>query len=279
MYKILYKETFSPGVHLMRLEAPRIAKGRKPGQFVIIRTDDRGERIPLTMTGSDLKEGSISIVFQEVGKSTMQLGAMKAGDEILDVAGPLGNPTHIGNMGKVVCIGGGLGIAPIFPITGALKDAGNRIITILGARSKNLLIMEKDMRAVSHETFVTTDDGSYGRKGFVTDALKEVIAKEGKIDHVVAIGPVPMMKAVVGVTKPANIPTLVSLNPIMVDGTGMCGVCRVTVAGKMKFACVDGPEFDGLNVDFDELTKRLRTYASDEKHAVEKYKCSACASK
>lgn len=249
------------------IEAPLIARKRKAGQFVIIRGYEQGERIPLTIADADPERGLICIVFQVVGKGTRQLASMNQGDMIPDVAGPLGKPTHIEKKGTVVCIGGGLGIGPIHPIAQAMKAAGNEVISIIGARTKDLLIMEDKMRAASSKLIVCTDDGSYGMQGFVTTALQQLINEGVKIDEVVAIGPGVMMRAVVRVTKPAGIPTVVSLNSIMVDGTGMCGACRVTVGGKTRFVCVDGPEFDGHEVDFDELMIRLRTYVTEEKIA------------
>lgn len=277
MYKILFKKTLAQSIHLMRIEAPQIARKRKAGQFVILRLHDRGERVPLTMTTSDTREGSISIVFQEVGKTSMELAKMKQGDSILDVAGPLGNPTHIEKIGTVVCIGGGLGVAPVYPIAVAMKEAGNKVISIIGARTKDLLIMENEMHAASDELLISTDDGSYGFFGFVSQVLQGLIDKKMPINQVVTIGPVPMMRAVCEVTRPHNLSTMVSLNPIMVDGTGMCGVCRVTIGGQMKFGCVDGPEFDGFKVDFAELSKRLRSYIEQEKISLDKFKCTQCA--
>ena len=274
MFKILSKEEFSDGVYRMLIDAPRIARTRKPGQFVVLRLNEQGERIPLTICDADPVKGSLTLVFQAVGKSTMQLGKMQIGEGIKDIVGPLGRATHIEKYGTVICLGGGIGIAPIYPITQAMKQTGNKVISIIGARSKNLLILEDEMRTVSDELLVTTDDGSYVRKGFTSDVLKEVINRNEKIDLVLAIGPVPMMRVISDVTRPYQIKTMVSLNPIMLDATGMCGCCRVTVGGKTQFACVDGPEFDGHLVDFDELQKRLRTYLKEEKEAVDKFKHS-----
>jgi ferredoxin--NADP+ reductase len=264
MFKIVKREEMSEGnVILNEIEAPKIARKAKPGQFVILKANEDGERIPLTMAETDPEKGTITVIYMIVGKSTALFKTLQVGDSYQDVIGPLGKPTHIDKVGKVVCVGGGTGIAVLHPITRAMKAAGNHVISIIGARSKDLLILEDKMRAVSHELRICTDDGSYGHHGFVTDVLKEILEAE-KIDQVVAIGPVPMMKFVSLITKEFNVPTLVSLNPIMVDGTGMCGGCRVTVNGKTKFACVDGPEFDGHRVDYDELTLRLQAYCEDE---------------
>ncbi len=259
MHKILHKETLGPNVHRYRIDAPDIAKRRKAGQFVIIRVSDPGERIPLTIADADPVEGSITLIVQAVGKTTIELASKKVGDSIPDVVGPLGQATHIEKVGTVLIVGGGIGIAPIYPITQAHKAAGNHIITIIGARSKNLLIMEEDLRALSDEFIVMTDDGSYGEKGLVTDAIKKVHARGTAVAECVAIGPPVMMKFVSLLTKELGIPTVVSLNPIMIDGTGMCGGCRVMVGDKVKFACVDGPEFDGHKVDFDGMITRLST--------------------
>ncbi|MDH5187219.1 MAG: sulfide/dihydroorotate dehydrogenase-like FAD/NAD-binding protein, partial [candidate division WOR-3 bacterium] len=241
----------------------------QPGQFVVLRIYEEGERIPLTIADTDKEKGILKIVFQEVGKSTKLLGTLKAGDEIVDLIGPLGRATKIEKFGTVVCIGGGVGTPEIYPVAKALRQADNKVISIIGARSKNLLIMEKEMRDASDELYITTDDGTYGQKGFVTDELKRIIDRGTKIDHVLAVGPVVMMKAVSKLTQPYNIPTLVSLNPIMLDATGMCGVCRVEVGGETKFACVDGPEFDGHKVDFDLLIARQRIYLKEEKESME----------
>jgi ferredoxin--NADP+ reductase len=272
VFEILAKETLSPTVHRLVLRAPEIARKHKAGNFVMLRIDERGERIPLTVADKDAAAGTITLVFQAVGKTTTQLGELKAGDAILDLAGPMGRPTHIEKFpGVAICVGGGIGVAPVHPIACALKAAGTRVVSIIGARTKELLIMEDEMARASHELLVTTDDGSYGHHGFVTDVLKQVIEREGKenVSLIVAIGPVPMMRALCKTTEPYGVPTMVSLNPIMVDATGMCGACRVTVGGETKFACVDGPEFDGHKVDFDELTKRLRGYLEDEKRSMQ----------
>lgn len=269
MVKILRIEELAPSIKLMELDAPLITQKVQPGQFIVLRIHEQGERIPLTIADTDKAKGILKIVFQEVGKSTRHLGTLKAGDEIIDLIGPLGKPSEIKRFGTVVCIGGGVGTPEIYPVARALREAGNKVISIVGARSKNLLIMEKEMKAASDELYITTDDGTYGHKGFVTDELKRIIDKGTKIDHVFAVGPVIMMKAVSKLTQPFNIPTMVSLNPIMLDATGMCGVCRVEVGGETKFACVDGPEFDGHKVDFDLLIARQRIYLKEEKESME----------
>ena len=249
----------------MVIEATEIARKAKPGQFLVIRTDEKGERIPMTIADFDAEGGTLTIVFQEVGFTTDKLGRLKPGDTLLDVVGPLGKPTRIEKFGVVVCIGGGVGIAPVYPIARQLTNAGNKMLSIIGARSHEFLFWEERMRSISDKTYVCTDDGSYGRKGFVTDELKVILEESKNIDLVIAIGPVVMMKAVSLLTKPHGIKTIVSLNPIMVDATGMCGSCRVTVGGKTKFACVDGPEFDGHQVNFDELLLRQQIYLEEEK--------------
>jgi ferredoxin--NADP+ reductase len=265
MFKIVKREEMSQGtVILNEIEAPLIARKAKPGQFVILKANEDGERIPLTMAEADPEKGTITVIYMVVGKSTALFKTLQVGDGYQDVIGPLGKPTHIEKVGTVVCVGGGTGVAVLHPITRALKEAGNHVICIIGARSKDLLILEDKMKAASNELHVCTDDGSYGHHGFVTDVLKEVLAKED-VKLAVAIGPVPMMKFVSLITKEANVKTIVSLNPIMVDGTGMCGGCRVSIGGQNKFACVDGPEFDGHQVDYDELMKRLQAYCEDEK--------------
>lgn len=269
MYEITEKQELAHAVYLFKVKAPQIARKRKAGQFVVLRINEYGERIPLTIVDSDVDAGVVTIIVQEVGKSTSMLGGMTVGDSILDFAGPLGRPTHIEKFGTVVCVGGGIGVAPVLPIAKAMKAVGNKVLSIMGARNKALLILEKEMREASAELFVTTDDGSYGHHGFVTQVLQKLIEERGKADCVVAIGPVPMMRAVASVTKPHKILTLASLNPIMVDGTGMCGSCRVTVGGKARFVCVDGPEFNAAEVDFDELILRNRSYLKEEKMAME----------
>jgi NAD(P)H-flavin reductase len=261
----------SPSIKRFELDAPEVARKAKPGQFVVLRIHEQGERIPLTIGDLRPEEGVVVIVFQEVGKTTKQLGTLEAGDDIMDFIGPLGRPSEIEKYGTVVCVAGGVGTPEIYPIARALRKAGNRVISILGFRNKDLIMMEQEMKSVSDELIVTTDDGSYGTKGFVTDALNTVIERGGKPDKVFAVGPVIMMKMVSKTTEPHKIPTVVSLNPIMVDATGMCGVCRVTVGGEMKLACVDGPEFDGHQVDFDELMTRLRVYLPEEKRSLEEY--------
>ncbi len=261
----------APDVKLFRIEAPRIARKRKAGQFVIIRVHAQGERVPLTIADSDPKDGTITIIVQGIGKTTKQLNSLKEGDHLSDVVGPLGKPSEIERYGTVVVIGGGVGTAIAYPTAKALKSAGNHVISIVGARTRELVILESEMRAISDELHVTTDDGSYAEKGFVTDKLKALIAAGRKIDCVLAIGPIPMMRAVAETTRPHGIKTVVSLNPIMVDGTGMCGGCRVLVDGKSQFACVDGPEFDAHHVDFDMLTKRNAMYRDAERTALEKF--------
>jgi len=272
--RIVDKRQLSENVFSMVFEAPKIARKRKPGQFVVVRIHEQGERIPLTIADADAERGTVRLIFQVVGKSTAHMSDLSVGDEILDLVGPLGTPTHIEKVGTVACIGGGVGIAPVFPITQGLKNVGNHIISIIGARTKDLIIMEKEMQSVSDEFVVTTDDGSYGFHGFVSQALENLYLLPGKkIDQVVAIGPVPMMRAVCDVTKKYRLPTIVSLNSIMVDATGMCGACRVSVGGKTRFVCVDGPEFDGHQVDFKELIDRQRIYLNQEKETNEHF-CS-----
>ncbi len=269
MFTIVEKKVLSPGVFQFKVLAKKIAEKRRPGQFIILRVYDEGERIPLTIVDSAPEKGTITLIFQQVGKTTTLLGGLNEGDDILDIVGPLGKPTHIKNFGNAVVIGGGIGIAPVYPIAKGLKKAGNRVISILGARNKDILILEDEMRLVSDDIQITTDDGSYGKKGFVTQALQELIDSELKVNMVLGVGPIPMMKALCEVTRPYNINTLVSLNPIMVDGTGMCGACRISFDGKIRFVCVDGPEFDGHRVDFDELIRRNRSYFREEKAAME----------
>jgi ferredoxin--NADP+ reductase len=269
MYKIMSRETLVPNNHLFKIEAPAVARKAQAGQFVVVMIDEKGERIPLTIADWDREEGSITIVFMEVGVTTRKLAQLNTGDSITSFVGPLGVPSHAEKFGTVVCVGGGVGVAPIFPIARALKEAGNRIISIIGARSKDLLFWEERVREVSDSLIVTTDDGSYGRKGLVTEPLKEILEGADKIDHVVAIGPVVMMKFCSLTTKPFSVPTVVSLNPIMVDGTGMCGCCRVEVGDETRFTCVDGPDFDGHQVDWDLLLARQRIYLDEEKYATE----------
>jgi len=272
LFEIVSNEVLAPTVYRMVLRAPDIATKHRAGNFVMLRVHEKGERIPLTVADKDATAGTITLVFQAVGKTTTELGELKAGDRLLDLVGPLGKPTRVEKFdGVTVCVGGGIGVAPVHPIACALKAAGNRVISIIGARSKELLVMEEEMVRASTELLVATDDGSYGHAGFVTEVLQQVIEREGKdnIALVMAIGPVPMMRACCKVTEPYGVHTEVSLNPIMVDATGMCGACRVSVAGETRFACVDGPEFNGHQVDFDELTKRLRIYLDDEKRAMQ----------
>lgn len=265
MFKIVKREEMAEGtVILNEIEAPLIARKAKPGQFVILKANEEGERIPLTMANSDPDKGTITIIYMVVGKSTALFRDLRVGDGFQDVIGPLGKATHIEKVGKVICVGGGTGVAVLHPITRALKEAGNDVTCIIGARNKSLLILEEQMKNASNDLRVCTDDGSYGHHGFVTQVMQDVL-KAGDIKLVVGIGPVPMMKAVSNITKDFNVPTMVSLNPIMVDGTGMCGGCRVTVGGETKFACVDGPEFDGHKVDYDELIMRLRAYQAEER--------------
>jgi len=271
MYKIINAKVLAEDIKRFEIEAPLIAKKRLAGQFVIIRLDEHGERIPLTIADSDIEKGTVTIIVQGIGKTTKQLNLLESGDSIMDVVGPLGLPSHIERFGTTVSIGGGVGTAIAYPTAVALKEAGNHVITINGARTKDLVILEEEMKAVSDESYVTTDDGSYGFHGFVTQKLQALIDEGKKIDFVLAIGPIPMMKAVAEVTRPYGINTVVSLNPIMVDGTGMCGGCRVIVNGKSQFACVDGPEFDAHLVDFKNLTDRNKMYNDFEKNSLEKF--------
>ncbi|HEY5615789.1 MAG TPA: sulfide/dihydroorotate dehydrogenase-like FAD/NAD-binding protein [Bacteroidota bacterium] len=271
MFTIVKKQILSNTITKFVLHAPYIARKSKAGNFVILRVNETGERIPLTIVDGNAQEGTITIIVQAVGKTTMLLSRMKQGEYLLDVAGPLGNPTPIEQFGTVVCIGGGVGTAEVFPIARALKDAGNRVITIVGARSKDLIILEDELRSFCDKVVIATEDGSAGIKGRVTDALSTYMSSNGHVGAVYAIGPIPMMKAVAEFTRPTAIPTFVSLNPLMMDGTGMCGACRVTVGGVMKFACVDGPEFDAHAVDFDELIARNRTYHDLEQLSREKF--------
>lgn len=267
MYKILLRQDLVPNIHLFKLDAPAIAKKAQPGQFVVVRIDEKGERIPLTIADWDRKEGSVTIVFMEVGATTHRLATLKAGDSIANFVGPLGVPTHIEKFGTVVCVAGGFAVAVIMPIARAMKEKGNKVISIMGARSQNLIFWENELRRVSDQLIVTTDDGTYGRKGLVTEPLKELLSSEQKIDRVIAIGPSVMMKFCAKTTEPFGVKTIVSLNPIMVDGTGMCGCCRVSVGGVTKFACVDGPDFDGHQVDWDLLFARQKVYLEEEKRS------------
>ncbi len=271
MYKVLKKVELAPKIKLFEVNAPEVARKAKPGQFVIIRIDEKGERFPLTLAEWEPKKGTITLIFLEVGVSTRKLGALRIGDEILDVVGPLGNPSDIKHYGSVAVVCGGVGTAAAYPIAKALKEASNQVVSIIGARTEELLILEDEMRNLSDELYISTDDGSRGHKGFVSDVLRMLIEKGYRFDIVYAIGPPLMMRATANVTKSHSMKTIVSLNPIMVDGMGMCGACRVTVGGETKFACLDGPEFDGHLVNFDELIKRLRVYLSEEKQAAELY--------
>jgi ferredoxin/flavodoxin---NADP+ reductase len=271
VFEIVETKLLAAAVKQFKIAAPEIARKRKPGQFVVLRIHEEGERIPLTIADADPDSGLITLIFQEVGKSTAQLGKLKAGQSVSDLIGPLGVPTHIDKFGTVVCVGGGIGIAPVYPIAKGMRAAGNKVISIIGARTKDLLILEDEMGQVSDSLRVCTDDGSYGYKGFVSDVLQDCIDAGTSIDLVVAIGPVPMMRVVCNVTRNKNIKTVVSLNPIMIDATGMCGACRVSVAGKTRFVCVDGPEFDGHEVNFAELVKRQRAYMKEERDSLETF--------
>lgn len=276
-HKIISKTQLSEDVFTAEIEAPLVARAREAGQFVIISINNEyAERIPLTIAGADPKKGTIRLIWQRVGKTTAELADLQEGDEITNVAGPLGKPTHLENFGTIVCVGGGIGNAPLLPIAQALKAQGNKIISILGARSKELLILEEEFAQISSELIITTDDGSYGRKALVTEPLKELCQRSPKPDQVFAIGPAIMMKFCCEVTKKFNIPTQVSLNTIMVDGTGMCGGCRIEFDGQPKFVCVDGPEFDGHKVNFDLMMKRLNAYKDQEQRAHEQYKKHRC---
>lgn len=266
MNKIIEKKQISKEVFQLTVESPLIAKERNPGQFILLQVHEDGERIPLTIADANPEEGTITLIFQEVGKTTHLLAELNVGDSVLNIVGPLGKPTHIEQFGKVICIGGGIGVAPLFPIAKALKEAGNQVISIIGARTKDLLILEDKIESISDEIVVCTDDGSKGKKCLVTDPLKEFCENDPGINLVVAIGPAIMMKACSLVTKEFSIKTIVSLNTIMVDGTGMCGGCRVTVGDETKFVCVDGPEFDGHMVDFDNMINRLNAYRDIEKN-------------
>jgi len=271
LYKILLRQDLVPNIHLFKIAAPDVAKKAQAGQFVVIRVNEKGERIPLTIADWDREEGSITIVFMEVGTTTHRLALLEAGDFIADFIGPLGLPTHIEKFGTVVCVAGGFAVATIMPIARAMRMAGNRVISIMGARNKSLIFWEGELRSVSDQLIVTTDDGSYARQGLVTEPLKELLETGEKIDRVIAIGPSIMMKFCAKTTQPFGVKTIVSLNPIMVDGTGMCGCCRVSVGGVTKFACVDGPDFDGHQVDWDLLFARQRIYLDEEKRSFEQW--------
>jgi len=271
MFRIISRDTLATKIHLFKIEAPAVARKAQPGQFVVVRVDERGERIPLTIADWNEKEGSVSMVFMEVGATTFRLAQLKAEESVADFVGPLGVPSDIEKFGTMVCVAGGVGVAVITPIAKALKEKGNNIISILGARSKDLLFWEDKLRNASHQLIVTTDDGTYGRKGVVTEPLKELLESGEKVDRVIAIGPTVMMKFCAKTTQPFGVKTIVSLNPIMVDGTGMCGCCRVSVGGATKFACVDGPDFDGHQVDWDLLAARQRIYLDQEKRSFERW--------
>lgn len=273
MFKIVKKETLKPLVKLMEIEAPYVAKKAEPGQFIILRVNEDGERIPLTIADYDREKGTVTIIYQEVGKTTKILGQMEEGDHILDFVGPLGVASHLEGYKKAAVVGGGLGTAIAYPQAKKLHMLGAEVDSIIGFRNKDLIVLEEEMAKVSSRLFVTTDDGSNGKKGFVTDVLKELIEEGNKYDVVIAIGPLIMMKVVSELTKQYGIKTIVSMNPVMVDGTGMCGGCRVTVGGKTKFACVDGPDFDGHEVDFDEAIRRQMMYKTEEKISLEKHEC------
>jgi ferredoxin--NADP+ reductase len=277
MHTIRVKETLAPDVVRLWIDAPVVARKRRPGQFVIVRADDTGERIPLTIADADPSSGTIALVIQAVGKSTHKLTRLEPGDSLRDVAGPLGQPTRIAPGARVCCIGGGIGTAVAYPIAAGVKAAGGTVAGIIGARTRDLIILEREMAEVADIRVVMTDDGSHGRKGLVTDALLLLLEQGCEFDEVVAVGPLPMMRAVCEVTRPLGLKTIVSLNPIMVDGTGMCGGCRVTIGGEQKFVCVDGPEFDGHQVDFAELAARLKAYRDDEIVAMDRYRADLAA--
>lgn len=274
MNKVVSKSFFSENVVCIEIEAPRIAKARKAGHFVMVRVGDKGERIPLTISSADIQKGTITLVVQKVGVTSRKLAELEPGDYITDLVGPLGQATHVKNVGTVLACGGGVGVAPLLPIVEAMKSAGNKVISVIAARNKDLIILEDQIRAFSDEVIVMTDDGSYGTKGLITEGMEMVIARE-KIDEAVIIGPAIMMKFASLTTKKHNIPSIASLNTIMVDGTGMCGACRVTVGGKTRFVCVDGPEFDAHQVDFDEMLLRLGGYKELEKQAEAEYLCAS----
>lgn len=272
MYEIVSKRDLAPAIKQLEILAPLVAKKARPGQFVVLRVDEKGERIPLTIQDWSPEKGTVNVVVLEIGKTTKQLNSLGVGDRLLNFIGPLGKPTEIEKYGTVVCVGGGVGIASIYPIARALKDVGNKVVSIIGAKTSELLIFEEEIKGFSDELHVTTDDGSKGQRGFVSNALKKLIEEGWNIDRVIAVGPVLMMKAVADVTKPRGIKTIVSLNPIMMDGTGMCGCCRVEVDGETKFACVDGPEFDAHLVNFNILLARNERYLKEEKAALERCK-------
>lgn len=273
MFKIVKKRDLADVSKLMEVEAPLVARKAQPGQFIILRIHENGERIPLTIADSDKEKGTITIIFQEVGKTTKELGALEEGDSLRDFVGPLGRAMELPTSGRVIAVGGGVGIAPVYPKVKAFHEAGMEVISIIGARTADLLILEEEMKAVSKELHVCTDDGTKGHHGFVSDILQGMLDdKSQKIDEIIAVGPLPMMRVIANQTKPYGIKTVVSLNPIMVDGTGMCGCCRVSVGGETKFTCVDGPVFDAHQVDFEELTRRGQMYLPEEKEALDKFK-------
>jgi len=274
-YKILDKKRLNPQVTFMKLEAPHVVENAKPGQFIVIKIDEKGERIPLTIVNNNIDEGTVSIVFQEIGKTTKRLATLEIENEVMDIIGPLGRPTHIEKFGKMLCVGGGVGTAEIYPVARAFKDVGNEITSIIGARDKDLLLFVDEMKLLSSRLYITTDDGSAGRKGLVTDVLEELLKKES-FSLVYAVGPVLMMKRVADVTKNYNIKTVVSLNANMVDATGMCGTCRVKVGGKTKFTCVDGPDFDAHQVDFFEFINRDRRFKDKEEESLRHYEKKGC---
>ncbi len=266
MYAILKKEKLAPGIWLMKVEAPFVARRAMPGQFIILRVKEGGERIPLTIADYDRQQGWVTIIFQEVGLTTRLLAQLNEGDGILDFVGPLGRASELDGLKRVLCIGGGVGVAPLYPQIKHLWEQGTSVDVIVGARSREYLILQDEIKGICNNLYITTDDGSYGRKGFVSDVLKELLEQGNEYDRVIAIGPLIMMKVVSGITKQYDVPTVVSMNPVMVDGTGMCGGCRVTVGGQVRYACVDGPDFDGHLVDFDEAMRRQRMYREEEEH-------------
>jgi ferredoxin--NADP+ reductase len=272
LFKIVHAQFIAPGIKRFAIEAPRIARKQRPGQFVIVRICENGERIPLTIERSNPQKGTVNLVVQSIGKTTHLLNSLETGDTILDIVGPLGKPSEIANFGTVIAIGGGVGTAMAYPTAAAMKRAGNRVISIIGGRTKDLVILESELREVSDAVFVTTDDGSYADKGLVTEKLRQLIDNGTRIDLVLAVGPIPMMRAVSEVTRKENIRTIVSLNPIMIDGTGMCGGCRVLIDGKSEFACVDGPEFEAHRIDFDVLVQRNAMYREAERRSMEDYR-------
>jgi len=270
MYKIVSKETVAPQIHILEIEAPLVTRHSTPGQFVILRIDEKGERIPLTIHTSNKKKGTVSIMFQEVGVSTMKLGALKVGDTLLNVIGPLGNAFPIKKYGTVVMVAGGLGLPAVYDLLKPMKEAGNKVVMIYGARSKDLIFLEEDLKKNTDELLIATDDGSYGHKGFVTDVLKEIMERES-VDLIFAVGPLIMMKSVCKLTKEYNVKTLVDLNPIMIDGTGMCGGCRVRIGDELKLVCVDGTAFDGHAVDWEQIMTKSKMYSEEEKEAIVEY--------